>query len=106
MLLDQARQLQQVAKVGGIRPMLGGKNLGLLQGGNDANTARRFCDAARELGAHVAIIPSTFKADSAEGEVRNTARMLGRLYDAVECQGLPPSIVKQLADTSGIPVFD
>lgn len=105
-LLDQARQLQQIAQAGGPQPMLRGKNLGLLQGGNDAIAARRFCDAARELGAHVAVIPSTFQADSTDGDVRDTARMLGRLYDAVECQGLPPLIVKKLADTSGIPVFD
>jgi ornithine carbamoyltransferase len=32
--------------------------------------------------------------------------MLGRLYDAVECQGLPADLVRQVGDEAGVPVYD
>jgi len=105
-LLDTARLLQRAAQVGGPRPMLRGKKLGLLHGTEDSSDVRHFCSAAHELGAHVAQIRSAFTPDSTPSEVQDTARMLGRLYDAVECQGLPPALVEQLADAAGIPVYD
>jgi ornithine carbamoyltransferase len=37
--------------------------------------------------------------------MRQTARMLGRLYDAVECVGLAPDLVAQLRHEAGVPVF-
>jgi ornithine carbamoyltransferase len=105
-LLDTAQLLQRAALTGEPRPMLRGKKLGLLRGTDDMDGALRFCNAAHELGAHVAPIRSAFTPDSTPSEVQETARMLGRLYDAVECQGLPPSLVDQLARTAGIPVYD
>ena len=39
-------------------------------------------------------------------EVQHTARMLGRLYDAVECQGMASALVQQVGDEAGVPVFD
>ena len=36
----------------------------------------------------------------------HTARLLGRLYDAVECQGLPHALVRQMADAAGITIYD
>ena len=35
-----------------------------------------------------------------------TARVLGRLYDGIECQGLAPELVRQLGRDAGVPVFD
>lgn len=105
-LLADARRLQHAARVGAPQPLLRGKKLGLLCGAGDADEALLFRHAANELGAHVAHIRSAFTADSTATEVRDTARMLGRLYDAVECQGLPPSQVQQLAGAAGIPIYD
>lgn len=105
-LLDAARLLQRAAQAGDTRPLLRGKKLGLLRGADESSDAWHFCSAAHELGAHVAQIRSAFTPDSTPSEVQDTARMLGRLYDAVECQGLPPSLVNQLADAAGIPVYD
>jgi len=105
-VLDTARLLQRAALTDGVRPTLRGKKLGLLRSTDDSADTQYFCRAAHELGAHVAQIRSAFTADSTPGEVQNTARMLGRLYDAVECEGLPPSLVAQLASAAGIPVYD
>ena len=105
-LLDAASQLQRAAQTGGTRPLLRGKKLGLLRGTEDSSDVLNFCRAANELEAHVAQIRSAFTPDSTPSEVQDTARMLGRLYDAVECQGLPSSLVDQLANAAGIPVYD
>ena len=105
-LLDAACLLQRAARAGDTRPLLRGKKLGLLHVTEDSIDAWHFCSAAHELGAHVAQIRSAFTPDSTPSEVQDTARMLGRLYDAVECQGLPPALVDQLADAAGIPVYD
>jgi ornithine carbamoyltransferase len=105
-LLDTAHLLQRAARAGGPRPLLRGKKLGLLHVTEGSVDAQNFCSAADELGAHVALIRSAFTPDSAASEVQDTARLLGRLYDAVECQGLPASLVDQLATAAGIPVYD
>ncbi len=105
-LLDTARLLQRAILNGGPLQSLRGKKLGLLRAAEDSIDAEHFCSAARELGAHVARIRSAFTPNSTPSEVQDTARMLGRLYDAVECQGLPPSLVEQLAGAAGIPVYD
>jgi ornithine carbamoyltransferase len=107
-LLNRARLLQQAAQSGSPQLLLRGKKLGLLQESGDFNDCDSllFCKAAQALGAHVAHIRSTFTPDSVCAEVQDTARLLGRLYDAVECQGLTSSVVDELAATAGIPVYD
>ncbi len=105
-LLDQARSLQRAATAGRAQPLLRGKNLGLLCADDNQPQARLFRQAASELGAHVAHIGMSLSEHSAAQEVAHTARMLGRLYDAVECQGLTGALVRQMADVAGIAVYD
>jgi ornithine carbamoyltransferase len=105
-LLANAHVLEQ----GGEEPcnsdLLRGRNLGLLCESEDADDAIRFRRAARNLGARVAFIrPRLFELSEPQ-TLRNTARMLGRLYDAVECQGLPADLVRQVGDEAGVPVYD
>ncbi len=105
-LLDQARGLQRAATAGRVQPLLRGKNLGLLCVDDSQPEAQLFRQAASELGAHVAHIGMSLSEHSAAQEVEHTARMLGRLYDAVECQGLNSALVQQMADVAGIAVYD
>jgi ornithine carbamoyltransferase len=105
-LLDQARSLQRAASAGRVQPLLRGKNLGLLCADDRQPQALLFRQAASELGAHVAHIGMSLSELSATQELAHTARMLGRLYDAVECQGLSSELVGQLADVAGIAVYD
>jgi ornithine carbamoyltransferase len=104
-VLAQARVLQRAAQAGAPQPLLKGKNLGLLCVAADAADAQLFRQAAHELGAHVAHIWPSLTEASAPQEVAHTARMLGRLYDAVECQHLPPALVERLGDDAGVPVY-
>ena len=105
-LLANARSLQRAAKAGETQPVLRGKNLGLLCEADNDGGAALFRRAAVELGAHVAHIRPSLSELSTPLEVQHTARMLGRLYDAVECQGMAPALVQQVGNDAGVPVYD
>jgi ornithine carbamoyltransferase len=105
-VLASARALQRAAQTGTTQPLLKGKNLGLLCEAGDDPDAQLFRRAAAELGAHVAHIRPSLSELSTPHEVQHTARVLGRLYDAVECQGMPPALVQQVGDEAGVPVYD
>ena len=105
-LLAHARTLQRAAQAGATQSLLRGKNLGLLCEATDAVDAELFRRAAIELGAHVAHLRPSLSELSTPQEVRHTARMLGRLYDAVECQSMAPALVAQMGRDAGVPIYD
>ena len=129
-VLDNARALQLAAQAGGAQALLRGRKFGLMcemdnagdsasdsagdSAGDSANDsandsagdAALFRRAAVELGAHVAYIRPSLTELSTPLEVQHTARMLGRLYDAVECQGMAADLVHQLGIDAGVPVYD
>jgi ornithine carbamoyltransferase len=105
-LLGQAQALQRAASAGRPQALLRGKNLGLLCRDDGTPGALLFRAAATALGAHVAHIECSRIERSSPQELAYTARMLGRLYDAVECQDLQPGLVQQIAALAGIAVFD
>lgn len=106
-VLRSARALEDAAPAGRARQLLRGKNLGLLtRAGETDEGVVRFRRAARGLGAQVAHIGSSLADLGSAQELHATARMLSRLYDAIECQGLPPEVVRQLRDACDVPVFD
>lgn len=105
-LLASARTLQRAAADGRTQPLLRGKNLGLLCHDEAQLDAMLFRRAATELGARVAHIRNSLDEGTDAQCVLDTARMLGRLYDAVECEGLPYTLVEQLAAQAGVPVYD
>lgn len=89
-------------------PFLRGRNLGLVCEAEDSEESRLFERAATALGARVTHIGASISELGTAGDdsLRNTARVLGRLYDGIECQGLAPALVQQLGRTAGVPVFD
>ncbi len=107
-VLENVRALQRAAEAGELRALLRGRKLGLLCEAEAAgdDEAVMFCSAAAELGAHVANIRPSLTEMSPPQEVRRTSRMLGLLYDAVECQGMSPALVHQMGVDAGVPVFD
>lgn len=105
-LLAQARALKLAAQSGAIQPLLKGKNLGLLCESLDDADAALFRRAASDLGARVSHIRPSLTMASAPQVVAHTARMLGLLYDAVECQGVASALVHRLDDAAGVPVYD
>jgi ornithine carbamoyltransferase len=104
-LLALARTLQGDAPSGQPRRALRGKNIGLLCEAQDSAEAALFHQAAAELGAHVSRIKPSLALLDTSAHVQHTARMLGRLYDALECQGMPAELVQQIERDAGVPVF-
>ncbi len=107
-LLHAARLLQAAALHGAPAPRLKGKNLGVLcgEGAEAREGLALFERAATELGAQVATIRARVAKLGDPGEIRLTAQLLGRFYDAVECLGLGAETVRQIAREAGIPVYD
>ena len=95
-LLASARLLRDAAASGGSRSLLRDKFIGLLAEDDDGENAELFKSAAVGLGARVAHIRPSLTERSDPQVVRETARMLGRLYDAIECHGQPPALVARL----------
>jgi ornithine carbamoyltransferase len=107
-LVEDARALQRSAEAGATQPLLRGRRFGLLDATGDAgkDDIALFGRAAIELGAQVAHISPDLTELSEPREVEHTAHMLGRLYDALLCQGMAPAVVRQLSAQAGIPVYD
>lgn len=107
-ILVRARELGHASEAGFTPPFLRGMNLGLVCEDEDSEESRFFQHAARALGARVTHISASISelATAADDSLRNTARVLGRLYDGIECHGLEPAVVQQLGRTAGVPVFD
>ena len=105
-VLGTARALKSAAESGAPRRLLRGKHLGLLSETQDSAEAAMFRSAAHELGARVALIRPNLSGPATFQEVRETAHLLGRLYDAVECQGVPHELVEALGREAGVPVYD
>jgi ornithine carbamoyltransferase len=107
--LASARQLRRAEQgSAGACHLLRGKNLGLVCDSEEHPAALLFRSAASALGANVSHIrahPDEPDAPAGAG-LLETARVLGRLYDGIECQGLAPELVRQLGRDAGVPVFD
>jgi ornithine carbamoyltransferase len=105
-LLEMASDLKRVKANGTEHPQLRGKNIVLLFEKASTRTRCAFEVAAFDQGAHVSFIGP---GDSQLGEkesVKDTARVLGRLYDAIEYRGFEQSTVQALARWSGVPVYN
>lgn len=107
-LLAAARELHGAAASGMTHRVLRGKNLALLCSTSDAagNSAATFQRAASELGAQVAQLRHLLNELSTPEQVTHTALMLGRLYDGIECIGMPAELVQRIGAAAGVPVFE
>lgn len=101
------RQAGALARPGAVVvPVLAGKQLALLSPDGDDDAALAFIEAAKALGARVSFVRAGLDDNSSDLQVETTARYLSQLYDAVECQHLPPPLVSRLARSAAIPVFE
>jgi len=105
-LLAYARMLQREALMGSRQPWLLGKNIGLFGDAGPADEVALFRRSATELGANVAEV-RPFDGDTLTADkVRPIARLISRLYDAVEWPGAPAGLLQQIRSVAGIPVYD
>lgn len=102
-LITLARALERDPKPG--RPMAG-RHLVVLCDVSGSPSAEAFSHAALTLGAEVAHI-SPEAADLHDlAAVRLAAPWLGRLYDAIECDGMDEVLMQELARHAGVPVYN
>ena len=85
---------------------LQGRHLALLCESDETPEARLFRDAAVGLGARVAAIHPSLSDLSAPEDISSMGRVLGRLYDGVECQGAAAALAHQIRSSAGVPVFE
>ena len=105
-LSERALSIKRAARLGRVDRVLRGKNFGLISEVQASVEAELFHRAATELGAKVARILPSIAGLLDPAEVETTARWLGRLYDAVEVQGLPAERIAQVRGSATIPVLD
>jgi ornithine carbamoyltransferase len=105
-LVALARELLSTSHAGMAGRVLRGKNLAVLCDSVDADGAELFQRAASDLGAQVAHLRPSLSRFSTPQEVQHTARVLGRLYDAMECVGMPADLVHEIGVAAGVPVFE
>jgi ornithine carbamoyltransferase len=106
-IFSTARRLKVDARAGKLGRPLHGKNLALLLGRWPGRETSALHRAALELGAQVAEVRFAEPAGaSRRDEIRNLARILGRMYDAVDCGMLAPATVRLIEREAGLPVCE
>ena len=105
-LIDLARELKRL-KYSGVRPRnLEGKNIALIFEKTSTRTRCAFEVAAYDEGAHVTYIDPASSQIGHKESMKDTARVLGRMYDAIEYRGFGQDVVDELAKYAGVPVFN
>ena len=105
-LLDLASELKAEKKAGREQPRLTGKNIALIFEKLSTRTRCAFEVAAYDQGAHVTYIGSTGSHIGEKETMKDTARVLGRMYDGIEYRGHSQAIIEELARNAGVPVWN
>ena len=105
-LLDLARDLKRAKYAGVEQQRLRGKNIALIFEKTSTRTRCAFEVAAYDEGAHVTYIDPTSSQIGHKESMKDTARVLGRMYDAIEYRGSTQHNVETLAEYAGVPVFN
>lgn len=105
-LLDLAKDLKRAKYAGIEQPRLKGKNIALIFEKTSTRTRCAFEVAAHDQGANVTYIDPISSQIGHKESMKDTARVLGRMYDAIQYRGYKQSVVQELADYAGVPVFN
>jgi ornithine carbamoyltransferase len=105
-LLKLAADLKVAKYTGTEVPTLQGKDIVLIFEKDSTRTRVGFEVAAYDQGARVTYLGPTGSHIGHKESVKDTARVLGRIYDAIEYRGFGQEIVNQLAEYSGVPVYN
>lgn len=105
-LVDMAAGLKADKKAGRERKVLSGKNIALIFEKDSTRTRCSFEVAAYDQGARVTYLGPTGTQIGKKETVKDTARVLGRIYDGIEYRGYGQEIVGELALYAGVPVWN
>jgi ornithine carbamoyltransferase len=105
-LLKLSSQLKASKYSGTEQPKLIGKNIALIFEKTSTRTRCAFEVAAYDQGAHVTFLSPSGSQIGHKESIKDTARVLGRLYDGIEYRGYSQKTVEELALYSGVPVWN
>ncbi len=105
-ILDLAWDLKRAKYAGYEVQRLKGKNIALIFAKASTRTRCAFEVAAYDQGANVTYLDPTGSHLGNKESVKDTARVLGRMYDAIEYRGTDQAIIEELAEWAGVPVFN
>ena len=105
-LVGLAADLKEAKYCGTEQPLLRGKNIALIFEKASTRTRCAFEAAAHDQGAHVTYLGPSGSHIGHKESMKDTARVLGRMYDGIEYRGFHQSVVEELAEYAGVPVFN
>lgn len=105
-LLDLSKQLKNAKYTGTEKEMLKGKNVVLLFAKDSTRTRCAFEVAALDQGAGVTYLGPAGSQMGKKESMKDTARVLGRMYDGIEYRGFGQKIVEELGAYAGVPVWN
>jgi len=105
-LLDLSFELKKAKHSGTEQQRLKGKNIALIFEKTSTRTRCSFEVAALDQGAHVTYLGPSGSQIGAKESMKDTARVLGRIFDGIEYRGFGQDIVEELAAYSGVPVWN
>ena len=105
-LLDLSKDLKAAKYAGTERQRLKGKNVVLLFAKDSTRTRCAFEVAALDQGAGVTFLGPSGSQMGKKESMKDTARVLGRMYDGIEYRGYGQEIVEELGKYSGVPVWN
>ncbi len=105
-LLELAANLKTAKYTGNEQQKLKGKNIALIFEKDSTRTRCAFEVAALDQGAHVTYLGPSGSQIGKKESMKDTARVLGRMYDGIEYRGYGQSIVEDLGKYAGVPVWN
>ncbi len=105
-LLDLSLNLKQNHYAGNEQPTLNGKKIALIFEKSSTRTRCAFETAAYDQGAHVTYLGPSGSQMGTKETMKDTARVLGRMYDGIQYRGFEQENVEILGKYSGVPVWN
>jgi len=105
-LLELSKDLKKAKYAGTEQQHLKGKNVALIFEKDSTRTRCAFEVAALDQGAHVSYLGPSGSQIGKKESMKDTARVLGRMYDGIEYRGYGQKIVEELAQYAGVPVWN
>lgn len=105
-LIDLSKNLKDLKRAGIPHDRLKGKNIVLLFEKTSTRTRCSFEVAGHDLGMGVTFLNADSSQVGKKESIKDTARVLGRMFDGIEYRGFEQSIVEELAEYAGVPVWN
>ncbi|MGE4542141.1 MAG: ornithine carbamoyltransferase [Bacteroidales bacterium] len=105
-LLELSADLKKAKYAGTEQPRLTGKNIALIFEKDSTRTRCAFETAAYDQGARVTYLGPSGSQIGKKESMKDTARVLGRMYDGIEYRGFGQDIVEELGKYAGVPVWN